>query len=62
MEISLEEKKRAMQISRALQHFFDENRGTTELRSTDAYAILVTKNLVERDRLQGYFFGNFYTS
>lgn len=59
MEISLEEKKRAMQVSQALQHFFEENRGTPELRSRDAYNIWVTKNLVERDRSQGYFFREF---
>ncbi|MBK0379364.1 hypothetical protein [Mucilaginibacter segetis] len=58
-DISLEEKSRAIKISQALEHFFEENRGTLELRSTDAYEVLVTKNLVERDRFRGFFFREF---
>jgi hypothetical protein len=58
-DISREEKSRAIKISQALEHFFEENRGTPELRSTDAYDVLVTKNLVERDRSKGFFFREF---
>ena len=58
-DISHEEKSRAIKISQALELFFEENRGTLELRSTDAYEVLVTKNLVERDRFKGFFFREF---
>jgi len=58
-DISHEEKSRAIKISQALEHFFEENRGTLDLRSTDAYEVLVTKNLVERDKFKGLFFREF---
>ncbi|MFB2118732.1 hypothetical protein [Parapedobacter sp. 2B3] len=54
-----EEKQSAIRISRALQAFFNENPGTTVLRSDDAYDILVTKGLVERDRHHGIKFRDF---
>jgi hypothetical protein len=55
-ELTLDEKTRAIKISQALQLFFRQNPGTPVLRSTEAYEILVTKNLVERDRYNGLFF------
>lgn len=53
------EKLKAIKISQALQDFFNKNSGTTNLRSTDAYEILVTKKLVERDRHCGIKFREF---
>ena len=58
-DITADEKQQALRISRALQVFFNENPGKPVLRSTDAYDILVTKGLVERDRHQGVKFREF---
>lgn len=58
-DITLAEKQRALKISSALQLFFDQNPGMAILRSTDAYEVLVTKGLVERDRHHGIKFREF---
>lgn len=58
-DITADEKQQALRISRALQVFFNENPGKPVLRSTDAYDILVTKGLIERDRHQGVKFREF---
>lgn len=58
-DVTNEEKQLALRISRALQAFFNENPSTTSLRSNDAYDILVTKGLVERDRHHGIKFREF---
>lgn len=58
-DITVDEKQQALRISRALQVFFNENPGTTTLRSTDAYDIMVTKGLIERDRHRGVKFREF---
>jgi hypothetical protein len=58
-DLTPDEKIKAIKISKALQTFFDQNPGTRILRSTDAYEILVTKQLVERDRHHGLFFRKF---
>lgn len=58
-DLTPDDKIRAIKISKALQTFFGQNPGTPLLRSTDAYHVLVTKKLVERDRHQGFFFRKF---
>lgn len=58
-DITPAEKSHAIKISKALQLHFDQNLGITTMRSTDAYNVLVTKGLVERDRHQGIKFRNF---
>jgi len=50
---------KAIKISQALQAYFDNNPMTKELRSTDAYEVLVKKNLVETDRHSGIKFRKF---
>jgi hypothetical protein len=49
----------AIKISQTLQEYFDKNKPGETLRSTDAYEILVNKNVVERDRHNGIKFREF---
>jgi hypothetical protein len=49
----------AIKISQTLQEYFDKNYVGESLRSTDAYEILVKKNVVERDRHKGIKFREF---
>lgn len=58
-DISQTEKQLCIDISNALQNFFDQNPGTHTLRSHDAYDILAKKGLVERDRHHGIKFREF---
>lgn len=58
-DITQNEKRICIEISNALQTFFDQNPGTSTLRSDDAYEILAKKGLVERDRHRGIKFREF---
>ena len=50
----------AIKISQTLQEYFDKNYvADGKLRSTDAYEILVKKNVVEKDRHNGIKFREF---
>lgn len=49
----------AIKISQTLQEYFDKNNAGKTLRSTDAYELLVKKNVVERDRHNGIKFREF---
>lgn len=49
----------AIKISQTLQEYFDKYSAGESLRSTDAYEILVKKNVVERDRHSGIKFREF---
>jgi len=49
----------AIKISQTLQEYFDKNNAGESLRSTDAYEILVKKNVVELDRHNGIKFREF---
>lgn len=53
MKLTNDDVSRAMKISRAIQDYFDNDPFQKTLRSTDAYDILVKKNLVEVDRHSG---------
>ncbi|MEI6568118.1 MAG: hypothetical protein WCR20_15680 [Verrucomicrobiota bacterium] len=54
MKLTNDDISRALKISRAIQDYFDNDPFQKTLRSTDAYEILVKKNLVETDRHSGY--------
>jgi hypothetical protein len=49
----------AIKISQTLQEYFDKSNAGMTLRSTDAYELLVNKNVVERDRHNGIKFREF---
>jgi len=51
--------KQAIKISQTLQEYFDKNNAGKTLRSTEAYELLVKKNVVERDRHNGIKFREF---
>lgn len=57
--LSQDDLMQAIKISQVLQDYFDQNHGATKLRSTDAYEILVKKNVVEKDRHSGIKFREF---
>jgi len=54
MKLTNDDISRALKISRAIQDYFDNDPFQKVLRSTDAYDLLVKKNLVEVDRHSGY--------
>jgi hypothetical protein len=57
MDLTDEEKIRAIKISQALQYYFDnDTSGRKSLRSTDAYNLLLRTGLVERDDQEGILF------
>lgn len=58
-DITPDEKQRAIKISQALQVHFDQNPGVKSMRTPEAYEVLVTKGLTERDRHQGIKFREF---
>jgi len=59
MKLTKDDITRALKISRAIQDYFDHDPFQRVLRSTDAYDLLVKKNLVEVDRHSGYKFRAF---
>jgi len=59
MVLTNEDKLRAIKISQKLQDYFDNNPGSSALRSTDVFDILKKSGLVEWDRHQGVKFRNF---
>ncbi|SHM58734.1 hypothetical protein SAMN05444266_10996 [Chitinophaga jiangningensis] len=54
-----EDLQRALRISNAIQEYFRINYNYQEVRSTDLYEFLAKRNLIERDRHQGFHFRSF---
>jgi hypothetical protein len=60
MELTHEDRQRALRIGRAIQEFLLST-GQKDARSTDVYEFLAHKGLIEQDRHHGLHFRNFLT-